>query len=119
MTVQRGDIVLVDFPYSDRTGSKVRPALVVQSDSLNQQLADTIIALVSGSKSRFVGAASQLVVDISTPDGIRTGLRHASVIQCENLITLDQSLILRTIGRLSSAMIRQIDSCLKAALGLP
>ena len=26
MKVQRGDIVLIDFPYSDRTGRKIRPA---------------------------------------------------------------------------------------------
>ena len=32
MNVRRGDIVLVDFPYSNHTGSKIRPALVVQSD---------------------------------------------------------------------------------------
>jgi mRNA-degrading endonuclease toxin of MazEF toxin-antitoxin module len=32
MKVRRGDIVLVDFPYSDQTGRKVRPALVVQAD---------------------------------------------------------------------------------------
>jgi mRNA-degrading endonuclease toxin of MazEF toxin-antitoxin module len=30
MTVRRGDIVLADLPYSDRTGSKTRPALVIQ-----------------------------------------------------------------------------------------
>ena len=28
MKVQRGDIVLVDFPYSNHTGSKIRPAMV-------------------------------------------------------------------------------------------
>jgi hypothetical protein len=27
MKVRRGEVVLVDFPYSDTTGSKVRPAL--------------------------------------------------------------------------------------------
>ena len=32
MNFSRGDVVLVDYPFSDRTGSKVRPALVVQND---------------------------------------------------------------------------------------
>jgi mRNA-degrading endonuclease toxin of MazEF toxin-antitoxin module len=35
MKVSRGDIVLVDYPFTDRKGSKVRSALVVQTDSLN------------------------------------------------------------------------------------
>jgi len=29
MKVSRGDVVLVDHPFTDRTGSKVRPTLVV------------------------------------------------------------------------------------------
>jgi hypothetical protein len=32
MRVKRGDVVLVDYPYSDRAGSKVRPCVVVQND---------------------------------------------------------------------------------------
>ena len=32
MKVQRGDVILVDFPYSNHTESKTRPALVVQAD---------------------------------------------------------------------------------------
>lgn len=31
MNVQRGEIVIVDFPYSDQTASKIRPALIVQA----------------------------------------------------------------------------------------
>jgi mRNA interferase MazF len=119
MTVQRGDIVIVDYPYSDRSGSKVRPALVVQSDSYNGQLSDTILALVSSSRARFVGAASQLPVDVATPEGQQSGLRLASVIQCENLVTLDQQFILRTIGRLSPGLMQKVDACLRSVLGLP
>src|SRR5262245_21811623 len=119
MSVQRGDVVIVDYPFSDRTGSKVRPALVVQADAWTQRLADTILALISSSRQRFVGAQTRLVIDPSKPDGQRSGLRQPSVVQCENLVTLDQSLILRTIGGLSPALLRQIDDCLKAELGLP
>jgi len=50
MNVKRGDIVLVDFPYSDQTGRKVRPALVVQSDVWNQKLDDTILAIITSSR---------------------------------------------------------------------
>lgn len=49
MTVTRGEVVLVDYPYSDGTGSKVRPALVVQSDNLNLRITDTILAAISRS----------------------------------------------------------------------
>ena len=51
--MRRGDIVILDVPFSDRTGSKVRPALIVQDDDLNQHLTDTIIALITSSRRRF------------------------------------------------------------------
>ena len=118
MKVRRGEIVLVDFPYSDQTGSKVRPALVVQADLWNQPLDDTILAMITSSRHRRVGAATELVIDITTVEGQQTGLRLNSVIQCENLLTYDQALILRVLGRLSAAAMQQIDACLKAALGI-
>ena len=118
MKVRRGEVVLVDFPYSDHTGSKVRPALVVQAEAWNQRLDDTILALITSSRHRSVGAATQLVIDITTAEGQQTGLRLNSVIQCENLLTYDQRLILRVLGRLSATAMEQINACLKAALDL-
>ena len=52
MKIRRGDIVIVDFPYSDQTGRKVRPALVVQSNVWNQPIDDTILALITSSRQR-------------------------------------------------------------------
>ncbi|HVC93101.1 MAG TPA: type II toxin-antitoxin system PemK/MazF family toxin [Pirellulales bacterium] len=114
----RGDVVIVDYPYSDRTGSKVRPAVVVQADFYNRQLADTIIALITSSKRRSVGAATQLPINVATPAGRQSGLQFNSIVQCENLVTLDQSLILKTIGRLVDPGLAGLDDRLKAALGI-
>lgn len=33
--MKRGDVVLVDWPFSDRTGSKLCTAVVVRADFLN------------------------------------------------------------------------------------
>ena len=38
------DIILADLPYSDASGSKVRPGLVVQNDANNRRLEDVIIS---------------------------------------------------------------------------
>ena len=116
MNVSRGDIVLVDYPFSDRTGSKVRPALVVQADALNHRITDTILASISRSTHR--ASATQLFIDISTPDGSGTGLRQDSMIQCENLLTYDQRLVINKIGQLPTSLLERIKDCLKAALDL-
>ena len=117
MSVNRGDVVLVDYPFTDRRGSKVRPALVVQADILNRHITDTILAAISRSTHR--ASATQFFIDIATAEGSQTGLRQNSMIQCENLLTFDQRSIIATIGSLPPAYLRQIDDCLKAALELP
>jgi mRNA interferase MazF len=116
MKVSRGEIVLVDYPFSDRTGSKVRPALVVQTDALNQRIDDTILAAISRSTHR--ASPTQLFIDLTTPEGRATGLRQNSMIQCENLLTYDRGLIITSIGRLSASQMLQIDQCLRQALSL-
>jgi mRNA interferase MazF len=116
MKVSRGEIVLVDYPFSDRTGSKVRPALVVQTDSLNQRIDDTILAAISRSTHR--ASPTQLYIALATPEGKATGLRQNSMIQCENLLTYDQRLIITTIGRLLPSQMLQVDQCLRHALSL-
>ena len=107
------------FPHASGVRGKKRPALVVQADALNQHLDDTILALITGSRHRRVGAATQVVIDITTAEGQQTGLRFNSVIQCENLLVYDQALILRVLGRLSATAMEQINTGLKAALGIP
>jgi len=41
--MNRGDVVLVPFPFQDKLGEKIRPAVVVQSDAEKQRLANTIL----------------------------------------------------------------------------
>ena len=44
--MNRGEVVLVDWPFSDLSGSKLRPAVVVQADFLNGLLDDTVYVKV-------------------------------------------------------------------------
>lgn len=118
MKVRRGDVVLVDHLFSDRTGSKVRPCLVVQNDRNNQRLDDTIVAAISSNTARAAGEPTQLVVSLTTPDGHQSGLLFDSAAQCENLVTVDSQFVIRKIGTLSPTVMKQVDDCLKVALGL-
>ena len=119
MNVQRGDVVVVDFPYSDRTGSKRRPALVVQDDRWNYGLDDTILCVISTSHRRMKAAVpTQLFIPFDPSTSTATGLRADSVVQCETLLTLDRTLILKKIGTLDQQTMLQIDECLKAVLGV-
>jgi mRNA-degrading endonuclease toxin of MazEF toxin-antitoxin module len=49
--MKRGDVVIVPFPFQDRPGEKIRPAVVVQSDAENGRLANTVLVMVTGNLS--------------------------------------------------------------------
>jgi len=118
MRLLRGEVVLVDWPFAGGAGAKIRPALVVQNDRDNQRLTNTIIAMITSVTRRAMGP-TQLLIDISTPEGRQTGLRLNSVVNCANLFTLEQSKCLRVIGSLPTSLSQRIDGCLRMALGLP
>jgi mRNA interferase MazF len=113
--MRRGDVVLVDWPYSDRTGSKLRPAVVVQADFLNGLIDDTVLVSVS----RTVHGIPGTEVAIDPAQETNSGLSHRSVASCANILTTDPKLFDQTLGCLSDAVMRQIDDCLKKVLALP
>jgi mRNA interferase MazF len=116
MKVSRGDVVLVDYPFTDRTGSKVRPTLVVSTDELHKE-DDAVIAAIT-SVIRVSLKSSEMFIDVSKPDARGTGLLSDSIVDCWNLLTLDQRFVLKRLGRLSAGMMKKVDECLKKALGL-
>ncbi len=118
MTYQRGDIVLANLPFSDLSASKLRPALIVQCDRNNQRLDDVILAMITRTIHRAGTEPTQLLVDLATSAGAASGLLHTSVVKCEHLITLHQSLLTRVIGKMPGALMQQVDACLKESLQL-
>ncbi|HJT77661.1 MAG TPA: type II toxin-antitoxin system PemK/MazF family toxin [Gemmataceae bacterium] len=115
---RRGDVVPVRFPFTDVGKAKVRPAIVVQNDRDNQKIHNTVVAMVTGNLRRL-GDPSHFLIDPAHPEGAGSGLSGPSMASCNNLQTVAQSAILRSLARLSDVLMRQLDACLKAALELP
>jgi mRNA interferase MazF len=113
--MNRGDVVEVDWPFSDLTGSKRRPAVVVQADYLNGLIDDTILVKITG--SRFAIPGTEVTIDPAVETA--SGLSKVCYASCKDILTRDQALILRTIGILSDPIMRQIEDCLKAVFELP
>src|SRR5262249_42607859 len=114
---RRGDVVRVDFPFTDIPRKKKRPIVVVQNDVDNQKIRKTVVAMITGNLSRQ-GDPSHLLIDPSTPEGASSGLRGPSLVSCNNLYTLEQDCIEKTLGHLSDVLKQRLNDCLKAALEL-
>lgn len=115
--MNRGDVVLVPFPFQDKLGEKIRPAVVVQSDAENQRLANTILAMITGNLDD-AGQPTTVLVDPQTADGAGSGLKGPSLVKCYNLATERQRRILQTIRHLSDAVMQEVNQALKEALEL-
>src|SRR5437773_11725772 len=113
--MNRGDVVEVDWPFSDLSGTKPRPAVIVQADFLNGLIDDTIYVKVQGTAYGIPGTEVQIDPVVESASGLRK-LCYAS---CKDILTREQSLILRTVGVLSDAAMRQIEACLMKVLELP
>jgi mRNA-degrading endonuclease toxin of MazEF toxin-antitoxin module len=116
---RRGDVVVAVFPYVGGGTSKNRPAVVVQADRLNHQIGNTVLAMITGNTKLIGKEPTQFLIDPGTPDGKSSGLAQPSAVKCENLMTVFQNDILHKLGHLSDTLKNQLNSCLKAALGIP
>ena len=56
-----GDIVLVPFPFTDQSGTKKRPAVIVSSAAYHQARRDVLIMAVTG-QARQAGAIGEVQV---------------------------------------------------------
>jgi len=111
---KRGDVVLVLFPHSNLKTAKVRPALVVQADNLQTSLSQLIVAMITSRMFR-ADHPSRVTIQLSTPEGQRSGLLTNSVVMTDNLVTVIESEIDRVIGTLS---MEKVDMALRHTLGL-
>lgn len=111
---RRGDVVLVLFPNSDLRTAKLRPALIVQANGLNTGLGQVIVAMIT---SRLFRAhhVSRVTVQLYSPEGQQSGLLTDSVVMTDNLATVMESAIDRTIGRLP---MNEVNTALRHTLGL-
>ncbi len=110
--MNRGDVVELEWLYSDQTGSKRRPAVVVQGDFLNGIIDDTILVQITSTRHNIPNTEVPIDPAIET----RSGLTKRCVVSCPNIMTIDQALILRTIGTLSDATMQKVEDCLRHVL---
>jgi mRNA interferase MazF len=113
--VKRGDVVLTILPFTDLSGQKRRPALIVSPD--NRPGDDVIVAFVT----RYLGQpllSTEVSVLDTDPDFGQTKLKRSSVIKADKLFTIHKNLILGKVAELIPRMMQNVDQALRLALGL-
>lgn len=113
MAYERGDVVLLPFPFTDQTATKVRPAVVVSSAEYMDSEPDLVVA---GVTSRL--PAEENLFDYVLQDWAEAGLRLPSALK-PLLASIEPALVLLRVGKLSPPDMQGVDQVLRAALALP
>lgn len=107
VTYKQGDIVLVPFPFSNLSSTKIRPVLIISNYSYNRNSADLIVC---GITSNIKPSRFSIIID---QHNLRTGsLKTKSKIKVDAITALEKSIILKSIGTVKQNVIKKVKDIL-------
>ena len=106
-----GDVVLVPFPFTDQSGMKKRPAVVVSSAAYNISRLDLILMAIT-SQIRSTKSFGEVII----AEWQKAGLLKPSVIK-PVLTTVERRLILRQLGRLEPSDRATLQQSIRTIVG--
>jgi mRNA interferase MazF len=102
------DVILVRYPFSDLSNSKVRPAVVVSASHPSQDI--MITPLTSKTSPLLEG-------EFVLSEWAGAGLNVATAIK-RGIYTVHESLVIKVIGQLMDIDAKQLEQSLQGWLGL-
>ncbi|MGH7024636.1 MAG: type II toxin-antitoxin system PemK/MazF family toxin [Caulobacteraceae bacterium] len=94
-TFEPFDVVVVPFPFTDKTGSKRRPALVISTQAFNDSHDQLVLTMITAARQ------SHWPSDVILRNWRSAGLAVACRVRFK-LFTLDKALIVRRLGALAN-----------------
>lgn len=98
----KGEVVLVRYPFSNLSGSKVRPAVIVSAPHISQDV--FIVPLTSKTTSLLPG-------EFVLSDWSQAGLNVPTVVK-RGMYTVHQDLVAKSVGKLSEPDTINLDEAL-------
>jgi len=90
-----GDVILIDFPFTIPTQSKIRPAVVLTVTQ--DKYKDIVICAISSVVPATI-APREILISTSDPSFPATGLRVDSVIKIDRIATLRTTDVIIKLG---------------------
>lgn len=107
---QKGDVVIVSFPFTDGSGEKARPAVIVSGTRYNAMRSDVVLAAVTSRPPRNG-------LDHCIEHWEQAGLFRPSTVRAK-VATMHRACILHHAGRLQESDLRGLNDLLRRMLDL-
>ena len=101
-------VVVVPFPFSERPGTKRRPALVLSKKPFNEK-GHTVLAMIT-TKGHDAWAGDVWIREVAA-----TGLHQTCLVRLK-MFTLDNRLILKQIGQMAEPDRKRVGTSLRRYL---
>jgi len=105
------DIVLVNFGFSEETGTKKRPALIISSDNYHQSRQEIIIMAITSNIKRV------LFGDTKIEQWEEAGLLYPSLVT-GIIRTIKDNMIVRKLGTLLPQDFQKVQKNIRKLMGL-
>ena len=103
--IEQRDLLLVPFPFSDQSGKKARPVIVISNNEFNKYSEDIIVIGVTSNISK-----DKYTVNLSNNNLDEGSLSISCYIKVENILKLDRELIIKKIGKINKNTLKEITS---------
>lgn len=111
VNAEQRDLLLVPFPFSDQSGKKVRPVVVISNNEFNNLSEDLIVIGVTSNISK-----DKYTLDLTNKDLEEGTLFDLCCIKVENILRIDKQLIVKKIGKLKKEKFKDIINTLNSIL---
>jgi len=111
---KQGDIVLVSFPFTDLSGDKVRPALIVSNRGKGDDATLCFISSIVPSKI----LDTEVFIKKDIVNFKNTGLKTNSIIKVTKIATLEKKVILGKLGNLDSNDLLKVKAIIRKYFNL-
>jgi mRNA interferase MazF len=113
--MSKWDVVLIQYPFTDLTVLKLRPAVVISPDDFNAG-PDVVVAAITTNTASL--SQYDLLIAANHAEFRATGLQAPSAARMTKIFTLHQNLINRTIGAFGPQLQAEAKNKIQAFFGL-
>lgn len=104
----KGNIVLIPFPFTDLSGNKLRPALILAETQL-----DVTVSFIT------TQLQWQETTDILLQPGMLNGIKKTSLIRLSKIATVDKTLVKGKIGSINALQEKELNQKLMVIFDIP
>ena len=108
-----GEVVVINYPFSDLSQAKLRPALLL--GKLPGEHDDWLVCMISSRVRQQIDGFDE-VVKTDDADFGQSGLKAASVIRIGRLLVVEEKLLPGSLGSISTERLQRVRSRLAAWL---